>query len=141
MNGGVYYAPDAPFGGYKLICDAASGLPIAYHITPASVHDAAAVKELMDSLAIKHPEIKSKYWLYDSGYDSAWLYEEVIKNRNGHPIIAFNGRGSLAPPAGFDEKLHPVCSGGKTILGSSAIRFAVQKHGRRSTIRELQWNG
>jgi len=97
---------------YHLICDAASGLPIAYHVTPASVHDSAAVKELMDSLARKHPEIKSKYWLYDSGYDCAWLYEEVIENRNGHPIIAFNGRGSLAPPVGFDEKLHPVCSAG-----------------------------
>jgi len=97
---------------YHLICDTASGLPVAYHITTASVHDAAAVRELMDSLANKHPQIHPKYWLYDSGYDSVWLYNEVLENRNGYPIIAYNGRGAFAPPTGFDEKLHPVCSGG-----------------------------
>jgi transposase len=97
---------------YHLICDTISGLPIGYHVTPASVHDSKAAEYLMASFAERKIKIRPKYWMFDSGYDAVWLYETVIEKHKATPLIAFNPKGAFAAPEGFDNTLHPVCSGG-----------------------------
>ncbi|WP_133627197.1 hypothetical protein [Fonticella tunisiensis] len=48
----------------------------------------------------------------DSIYDIEDNYNYIINNTEGQAIIAYNKRGSFAPPEGLNENLHPVCSMG-----------------------------
>jgi hypothetical protein len=66
----------------------------------------------MASFAERKIKIRPKYWMFDSGYDAVWLYETVIEKHKATPLIAFNPKGAFAAPEGFDDTLHPVCSGG-----------------------------
>lgn len=53
-----------------------------------------------------------KYFIMDSIYDIEDNYDYIIKNTEGQAIIAYNKRGSFAPPEGLSENLHPICSMG-----------------------------
>lgn len=48
----------------------------------------------------------------DSGYDIQDNYDYIINDFHSQPIIAYNKRGSFAPPEELNEELHPVCSMG-----------------------------
>lgn len=52
----------------------------------------------------------------DSGYDFEYVYEDIIKKYNGIPIIAYNPRGSFAPPEGLDSDFAPIFSGGYKLI-------------------------
>ena len=101
--------------GWKLhiICDAKSELPLFIKVTPASVHDgsvaSAMIRDFLDSY---EGLIKPSHYLMDSGYDYDYLYRDIVDEYHATPIIAYNPRGSKAPPEGLNEKLHPVCSAG-----------------------------
>ncbi|WP_422487394.1 transposase [Gudongella sp. DL1XJH-153] len=101
--------------GWKLhiLCDAKSELPLSIKVTPASVHDGSVasdmIKDFLDSYA---GLFKPSHYLMDSGYDYDYLYREIVDTYDATPIIAYNPRGSKAPPEGLNESLHPVCSAG-----------------------------
>lgn len=48
----------------------------------------------------------------DSGCDIQDNYNYITNKFGAQPIIAYNKRGSFAPPEGLNERLHPICSMG-----------------------------
>ncbi len=51
-----------------------------------------------------------QYYIIDSGYDFEDTYRSIIKEHKGSPIIAYNPRGSKAPPEGMNSQFQPICS-------------------------------
>ena len=99
--------------GYKLhqSVDSKSGLPLAFTITSASVHDTQPVYELMNKTkaALAHNPC---YWAMDAAYDSVDIYETVRNEHHAQAIIPLNHRGAKQPKAGYNFDGTPVCSAG-----------------------------
>lgn len=105
--------------GWKLhiIADCKSELPICILNTPASINDGDASIPLMEKFlkdykGIFHPD----HFIMDSGYDYEKVYDCVLNKAKALPIIAYNKRGSYAPPESMNENLHPVCSMGYELI-------------------------
>ena len=99
--------------GYKLhqSVDSKSGLPLAFTITSASVHDTQPVYELMNKTkaALAHNPC---YWAMDAAYDSVDIYETGRNEHHAQAIIPLNHRGAKQPKAGYNFDGNPVCSAG-----------------------------
>ena len=101
--------------GWKLhiLCDSKSELPLDIMMTPASTYDGTVAMPLIEQFFENYKnEFKPKYYAMDSAYDIEYVYKEIIKKHKATPIIAYNPRGSYAPPEGMDENFNPICSGG-----------------------------
>ena len=101
--------------GWKLhiLCDAKSELPLSIKVTPASVHDGSVASQMIKGFLDSYSGLfKPSHYLMDSGYDYEYIYKDIVDIYEATPIIAYNPRGSKAPPEGLNESLHPVCSGG-----------------------------
>jgi hypothetical protein len=96
--------------GWKLhiLCDSKSELPLDILITPASTYIPLIEKFLNNYKSV----FKPTYYAMDSGYDFEYIYNDIINKFSGIPIIAYNPRGSYAPPEGLDEDFNPICSAG-----------------------------
>lgn len=106
---------DVKWFGWKLhiLADCKSELPLNIAITPASVNDSTMAIPLIKDLKESYGSVFSpKYFIMDSIYDIEDNYNYIINNTEGQAIIAYNKRGSFAPPEGLNENLHPVCSMG-----------------------------
>jgi len=104
---------DHKWFGWKLhiLADCKSELPLNIIITPASVNDGIQAIPLMKQLKTHYNSVFSpKYYLMDKIYDVEDIYSYIINHTNGQGIIAYNKRGSFAPPEGLNENLHPICS-------------------------------
>lgn len=101
--------------GWKLhiLCDSKSELPLSLMMTPASSYDGTVAIPLIEQFFENYKDrFKPKYYAMDSAYDLEYVYKEIINEYKGMPIIAYNPRGSYAPPEGLDEEFNPICSGG-----------------------------
>lgn len=101
--------------GWKLhiLCDSKSELPLDILVTPASNYDGTMALPLIEQFIEHYNNIfKPTYYAMDSGYDLDYVYKDIINRYNGIPIIAYNPRGSFAPPMGLDEHFNPICSAG-----------------------------
>jgi len=101
--------------GWKLhiLCDSKSELPLDILVTPASNYDGTIALPLIKQFFEHYDGIfRPTYYAMDSGYDLDYVYKDIINKYNGIPIIAYNPRGSFAPPAGLDEEFNPICSAG-----------------------------
>lgn len=106
---------DVKWFGWKLhiLADCKSELPLAIEITPASVNDGIVAVPLIKKFKESYGEtFNVKHCIMDSGYDIQDNYDYIINEFHSQPIIAYNKRGSFAPPEGFNEELHPICSMG-----------------------------
>lgn len=106
---------DIKWFGWKLhiLADCKSELPLNIIVTPASVNDGIMAIPLIKQLKEIYGSVFSpKYFIMDSIYDIKENYDYIIKNTEGQSIIAYNKRGSYAPPEGLNENLHPICSMG-----------------------------
>ncbi|WP_427337964.1 transposase [Caloranaerobacter sp. DY30410] len=105
--------------GWKLhiICDCKSELPIDILITPASTYDGTVAIPLIEQFLGNYKGIlKPTHYSMDSRYDFEYIYIDIINKFNGIPIIAYNPRGSYAPPEGLDEDFNPICSAGYKLV-------------------------
>jgi ABC-type transport system substrate-binding protein len=79
-----------------------------------------------------------------TGYDAVWFYETVIEKHKATPLIAFNPKGAFAAPEGFDDTLHPVCSGGYklTYWGKDGdyLKFRCP-HATAMWTAHMEWHG
>jgi transposase len=101
--------------GWKLhiLADCKSELPLAIDITPASVNDSIVAVPLMAKCKEQYGNaLNVKHCIMDSGYDIQYNYDYTANEFGAQPIIAYNKRGSFAPPEGLNERLHPICSMG-----------------------------
>lgn len=101
--------------GWKLhiLCDSKSELPLDILVTPASNYDGKMALPLIEQFFKNYKDtFEPKYYAMDSAYDLEDIYKEIIKDHKAIPIIAYNLRGSYAPPEGLDEDFNPICSGG-----------------------------
>lgn len=101
--------------GWKLhiLCDSKSELPLSLMMTPASTYDGTVAIPLIEQFFEDYKnKFKPKYYAMDSAYDLKYVYKEIIKEHKATPIIAYNPRGSYAPPEGLDDSFNPICSGG-----------------------------
>lgn len=106
---------DIKWFGWKLhiLSDCKSELPLAIEITPASVNDGIMAIPLMEKLKDAYGDaFHVKHCIMDSGYDIQDNYDYITNEFCAQPIIAYNKRGSFAPPDGLNERLHPICSMG-----------------------------
>lgn len=106
---------DIKWFGWKLhiLADCKSELPLAIEITPASVNDGIMAIPLMEKLKDAYGDtFHVKHCIMDSGYDIQDNYDYITNEFCAQPIIAYNKRGSFAPPDGLNERLHPICSMG-----------------------------
>lgn len=99
--------------GYKvhIATDTKSELPIALEVTPASVHDSNMALEIINQVK-ENVKTPPRYYLMDSGYDSAAIYTAVRYDHKAQAIIPLNLRGAKEPPEGFDFDGTPICSAG-----------------------------
>lgn len=101
--------------GWKLhaIFDCKSELPLDILLTPANVYDSTVAISLIDQFSNHYKDILNpQYYMMDSGYDSEDIYSHIRNQFNAVPVIAYNKRSNYAPPEGFDDDLHPICSAG-----------------------------
>lgn len=101
--------------GWKLhvLCDSQSELPMEVLVTPANVYDGTQAMPLIEAFKKSYAStFQPKYYTMDSGYDFESNYLGIIRNHKASPIIAYNPRGSKAPPEGMDDHFKPVCSAG-----------------------------
>jgi IS5 family transposase len=116
LTGGVKQNTDGnkiAWFGYKvhIATDTKSELPIAVAVTPASIHDSNMALDIIKQVeenVITHP----RYYLMDSGYDSADIYTAVGYDHHAQAVIPLNLRGAKEPKAGFDFDGTPICSAG-----------------------------
>lgn len=105
--------------GWKLyiLCDSKSELPLDLLISPASNYDGTMALPLIKQFFENYKDtFKPKYYAMDSAYDLDYVYKAIINEYQGIPIIAYNPRGSYAPPEGLDEDFNPICSGGYKLV-------------------------
>lgn len=122
---------DVKWYGWKLhiLADCKSELPLNILITPASVSDSINAIPLIKQMKDSYGSLFSPmYFMMDPIYDTEDNYEYIINNTAGQGIIAYNKRGSYAPPEGLNENLHPVCSMGYELSywGKDGDYFKVQ---------------
>lgn len=101
--------------GWKLhiLADCKSELPLSIIITPANMNDSTQAIPLMRQLKEHYVSVfRPSYYMMDKIYDVEDIYDYIIKNTDGQGIIAYNKRGSYAPPEKLNENLHPICSMG-----------------------------
>ena len=101
--------------GWKLhiLCDSKSELPLDILITPASVYDGTIATSVIEQFIENYKDtFNPVYYAMDSGYDFEYVYDDIINKYNAIPIIAYNPRGSYAPPEGLDKDFDPICSAG-----------------------------
>ena len=106
---------DHKWYGWKLhiLADCKSELPLNIIITPASVNDGIQAIPLMKQLKEHYNSVFCpKYYMMDKIYDVEEIYRYITEHTDGHGIIAYNKRGSYAPPERLNENLHPICSMG-----------------------------
>lgn len=106
---------DHKWFGWKLhiLADCKSELPINIIMTPANVNDCTQAIPLMKQLKEHYGSaFCPSYYMMDKIYDVEDIYDHIIKNTEGQGIIAYNKRGSYAPPERLNENLHPICSMG-----------------------------
>ncbi|QXM06950.1 transposase [Crassaminicella indica] len=105
--------------GWKLhiLCDCKSELPLDIKITPASVHDGTVAIPLIKQFKNHYKNhFNTTYYSMDSGYDYDYIYNDIVNKFQGIPIIAYNPRGSYAPPEGLDEDFDPIYSAGYKLV-------------------------
>lgn len=105
--------------GWKLhiLCDFKSELPLDILVTPASTYDGTVAIPLIKQFLDNYKDtFKPTYYAMDSGYDLDYVYKDIISEFKGIPIIAYNPRGSYAPPEGLDEDFNPICSAGYKLV-------------------------
>jgi hypothetical protein len=105
--------------GWKLhiLCDSKSELPLDILVTPASTYDGTVAIPLIEQFLKNYKNLFAPtYYAMDSGYDFEYIYKDIINKYNAIPIIAYNPRGSYAPPEGLDEKFNPICSAGYKLI-------------------------
>lgn len=105
--------------GWKLhiLCDSKSELPLDILMTPASTYDGTVATDMIDDFLEKYKSVFNPiYYAMDSGYDLEYVYDDIVNKYHAIPIIAYNPRGSLAPPEGLDEYFDPVCSAGYKLV-------------------------
>ena len=105
--------------GWKLhiVCDSKSELPLDILMTPASVYDGTVTIKLIQKFLNNYRGIFApNYYAMDSGYDFEYIYEAITNNFSATPFIAYNPRGSYAPPEGLDEDFDPICSEGYKLV-------------------------
>lgn len=105
--------------GWKLhiVCDSKSELSLDILVTPASIHDGTVAISMIESFLKTYKKLFSpSYYSMDSGYDFEYVYEDIIKKYKATPAIAYNPRGSFAPPEGLDQESNPICSGGYKLV-------------------------
>ncbi len=110
---------DIKWFGWKLhiLADCKSELPLAIEITPASVNDSILAIPLLKKLKEFYSNtFNVKHCIMDSGYDIKENYDYIMNEFHAQPIIAYNKRGSFAPPEGLNERLHPICSMGYELV-------------------------
>jgi transposase len=106
---------DHKWFGWKLhiLADCKSELPLNIIVTPANVNDGTQAIPLIKQLMAHYGSVFCpKYYLMDKIYDVEDIYGYIIEHTEGQAIIAYNKRGSYAPPEGLNENLHPVCAMG-----------------------------
>jgi hypothetical protein len=106
---------DHKWFGWKLhiLADCKSELPLSIILTPASINDGTQAIPLIKQLKDQYNStFCPQYYLMDKIYDVKDIYTYIIEHTKGQAVIAYNKRGSFAPPEGFNENLHPVCSMG-----------------------------
>ena len=103
--------------GYKLhiATDTKSELPIALEVTPASIHDSTVALAIAKQVK-ENVKTTPRYYLMDSGYDSADIYTAVRYDHKAQAIIPLNLRGTKEPKAGFDFDGTPICSAGYRMI-------------------------
>jgi transposase len=105
--------------GWKLhiLCDSKSELPLDILVTPASNYDGTMALSLIEQFFKNYKDtVEPKYYAMDSAYDLEYVYRDIVNEYQGLPIIAYNPRGSYAPPEGLDEDFNPICSGGYKLV-------------------------
>jgi len=105
--------------GWKLhiLCDSKSELPLDILLTPASIYDGTVAIPLIKQFLNNYKDtFKPTYYAMDSGYDIESVYQDIINDLKGTPIIAYNPRGSYAPPMGLDKDFDPICSAGYKLV-------------------------
>jgi transposase len=104
---------DVKWFGWKahILADCKSELPLNVIITPASKNDSILAIPLIKQLKEFYGSVFTpSYYMMDSIYDIDDNYNYIINETEGQAIIAYNKRGSYAPPEGMNESLHPICS-------------------------------
>lgn len=86
-------------------------------ITPASNYDGTVAIPLIKQFFQNYNDtFKPLYYAMDSANDLEDVYRYIVKEQQGVPIIAYNPRGSYAPPEGLDEEFIPICSRGYKLI-------------------------
>jgi transposase len=100
--------------GYKLhiVCDCKSGLPLSILMTSASTSDSAMAIQLIKKFKSMYNVFRTKQYIMDSAYDAQENYDFITYQCNANAIIAYNKRGQVIPPLGFNEEFQPICSNG-----------------------------
>ncbi len=102
---------------FHMLCDSKSELPLDVMVTPTSNYDGTVALPLIEQFFENYKvKFKPKYYAMDSAYDLEYVYKEIIEEYEGIPVIAYNPRGSYAPPEGLDEDFNPICSGGYKLI-------------------------
>lgn len=99
--------------GWKMhaLVDTASGIPLAYIITPANVADMDMALPLMQKLKEDYNQLfKPSYYIMDTGYDKPLIYKEALETFGGQAIIPINWRNTKIPPEGINWDGQLVCS-------------------------------
>ena len=79
--------------------------------------DGTVAITMIDKFLERYKSVFSpSYYAMDSGYDFEYVYEDIINKHNAIPIIAYNPRGSFAPPERLDQDFDPVCSAGYKLV-------------------------
>jgi len=101
--------------GYKLHLAVDTGpyeIPLLAVLTSASCHDLRAAYPLVRGLRERWPQLQPRHWVYDSAYDAKDLYG--YHAAYGQQMIAELNWRTAQPPAGFDQRMHPVCEAGQS---------------------------
>lgn len=104
--------------GYKLhiLVDCKSELPLSILLSPASYADGDLAIPLIKKFITRFLGVLNpKHYIMDSGYDFKKNYD-YITALNSQAIIAYNPRGSYAPPEGLNNRFHPICSMGYELI-------------------------
>lgn len=104
----VYSDKDAAWGhktkeysffGYKvhLVVDVDSQLPVSIKVTPGNESDITQVKDIINSVKEKHPNLSIKQSSMDCGYDSYETHRFFIEDAKITPIIPLRNNGTTNP--------------------------------------------
>lgn len=93
-----------------ILCDSKSELPLDILVTQANIYDGTVAISMIDQFLKRYKSVFSpSYYAMDSGYDFEYVYVDIINKYNAILLIAYNPRGSFAPPEGLDKDFDPIC--------------------------------